>query len=127
MMMISSMSFPVSVSVERRGAGRRSFRTSRCINSRKGARVKHVAARRKVASAPFALRMARVAALVLPPRVHDRGFRALRLDAQRRDQRILGVHDLVTGLAVELVTDGKFHRHHPPARCGEMAPASRLI
>src|SRR5579883_462030 len=116
MMMISSMCFPVSAAVERRGAGGPSFPTGRFINSGKGAQFRESCARRDraategAASAPLALGMARVAALVLPPRVGDRRLGALRLDAERRDQRILGVDDVVAGLAVELVTDRKFHR-----------------
>src|SRR5262249_3038402 len=72
------------------------------------------------------LRMSRVAAFVLRPRIGDGGGRALRLDLERGDQGILGIDDDVTGLAAELVADGEFHRR-ASAFCSWELTAIRVI
>ena len=46
-------------------------------------------------------RMARIAALILRPDIHDLRFWPLRLDFERGHQSILGVHDDVVRLAAQ--------------------------
>jgi hypothetical protein len=56
-------------------------------------------------------RVARVTPLILPADVYDQCFRALDLDFEGRNQRILRVHDDVAGLSLQLKTNGKLQLH----------------
>jgi hypothetical protein len=51
--------------------------------------------------------MARVTAPVLPPHIHDQGFRALGLDLERGDECVFRIDDYVFGFAVQLQSDSE--------------------